>query len=682
MSASGEIDPRLASILTYPGNHECQECLAPDPEWSSVNLGILLCIRCAGCHRSLGTHISTVKSLTLDAWNDTQIQTLGSIGNKSAREAWEPRIPLGFNRPTSEDPDFYRQQWIRTKYLDKSFCRAEDLRDEELSAAAAAEISDSEEAFEESDEEDNTSSSGPGSTSSVNSPKVSDSEVKEAPKPTENNKASSGVTKHSQIVYSGYLLKQSPHKRNWKNRWFVLTPQRLYYYKTPNSTFPIRSLHLLETSVLLPKHPEQLLEGGQNQKKIYTFQLLTPSRNFLLNAEKDSEMFKWVCSIRAAILRLKSQDQLDGDGKPSCQEYSGVLEKEGGKFKSWRKRFVHLDSTGAIHYYKDKETKTSGGKEQGSLSLKNVFEFNQLPSRGSRSRILVLKTDSRTWFFHALDEDSFQGWTKAFENAISSLNGNSQSSTDLLDTTPIDLNKSVQTVENQSILFQGYLAKQGQKVKNWKRRYFVLMSRGQNLDYLSLHTASADSQPDGHDASSSAKSDGTATSDEDESLVSETTTSESAFVTEKSESSSTTSTENNSSSSSTEPVNKSRRRFLFSWKKPLAVISARSAGRTKNWREENILLVYYRSRGDAKPDGVIAIPKDSTVSVATENLVIPESQPQHALQLCVPGRTFYFSAEEEAEIEDWIAAIQKAVESIPATSTPTTTATPETTTDD
>ncbi len=40
-----------------------------EPEWASINLGILICLECSGVHRSLGTHISKVRSLTLDKWD-------------------------------------------------------------------------------------------------------------------------------------------------------------------------------------------------------------------------------------------------------------------------------------------------------------------------------------------------------------------------------------------------------------------------------------------------------------------------------------------------------------------------------------------------------------------------------------------------------------------------------------
>lgn len=43
------------------------------PRWASWNLGIFLCIRCAGIHRNLGVHISKVRSVNLDTWTPEQV---------------------------------------------------------------------------------------------------------------------------------------------------------------------------------------------------------------------------------------------------------------------------------------------------------------------------------------------------------------------------------------------------------------------------------------------------------------------------------------------------------------------------------------------------------------------------------------------------------------------------------
>jgi stromal membrane-associated protein len=45
-----------------------------DPRWASWNIGVFVCIQCSGVHRSIGTHISKVKSADLDTWNPDQIE--------------------------------------------------------------------------------------------------------------------------------------------------------------------------------------------------------------------------------------------------------------------------------------------------------------------------------------------------------------------------------------------------------------------------------------------------------------------------------------------------------------------------------------------------------------------------------------------------------------------------------
>lgn len=58
-------DDVLTILREIPGNNTCAECNAPDPDWASLNLGVLMCIECSGVHRNLGVHISKVNFFIL-----------------------------------------------------------------------------------------------------------------------------------------------------------------------------------------------------------------------------------------------------------------------------------------------------------------------------------------------------------------------------------------------------------------------------------------------------------------------------------------------------------------------------------------------------------------------------------------------------------------------------------------
>ncbi|CAL5346422.1 unnamed protein product [Camellia sinensis] len=115
---------RLKDLLVQSDNRSCADCGAPDPKWASANIGVFICLKCCGVHRSLGTHISKVLSVTLDEWSDDEIDAMIEVGgNASANSIYEAFIPQGYTKPGPESGHEERAKFIRSKYELQEFLK-------------------------------------------------------------------------------------------------------------------------------------------------------------------------------------------------------------------------------------------------------------------------------------------------------------------------------------------------------------------------------------------------------------------------------------------------------------------------------------------------------------------------------------------------------------------------------
>lgn len=115
---------RLKDLLVLRENRVCADCNAPDPKWASANIGVFICLKCCGVHRSLGTHISKVLSVTLDEWSDDEIEAMIEVGgNASANSIYEAYIPEGVSKPRPDASHEQRSKFIRSKYELQEFLK-------------------------------------------------------------------------------------------------------------------------------------------------------------------------------------------------------------------------------------------------------------------------------------------------------------------------------------------------------------------------------------------------------------------------------------------------------------------------------------------------------------------------------------------------------------------------------
>lgn len=67
----------------------CADCNAPNPKWASINRGVVVCDECCSVHRSLGRHISYIRSLHSTNWPPAVREMLSTLVRKGSNSIWE-----------------------------------------------------------------------------------------------------------------------------------------------------------------------------------------------------------------------------------------------------------------------------------------------------------------------------------------------------------------------------------------------------------------------------------------------------------------------------------------------------------------------------------------------------------------------------------------------------------------
>lgn len=129
------VHPEQQSVIDelVARNSACADCGQAPSEWVSINIGCFLCIECSGIHRSLGVHVSKVRSLTLDSWEMPLLLLLRDyLGNDVINSIWEHTVPPGWTKPAATASHDEKLKWVKAKYHFHGFAEFSDLHSHEI----------------------------------------------------------------------------------------------------------------------------------------------------------------------------------------------------------------------------------------------------------------------------------------------------------------------------------------------------------------------------------------------------------------------------------------------------------------------------------------------------------------------------------------------------------------------
>jgi stromal membrane-associated protein len=129
-SGAKSADPRvnearwkvLEGLLKLDANRICADCGARGPRWASTMFGVFICIKCSGMHRSMGTHVSRVKSVSQDFWSEDEVDKMVDTGN-SLNEKLEAKC-RSRDKIRQGCTDSEREYFIRQKYEHLSYAES------------------------------------------------------------------------------------------------------------------------------------------------------------------------------------------------------------------------------------------------------------------------------------------------------------------------------------------------------------------------------------------------------------------------------------------------------------------------------------------------------------------------------------------------------------------------------
>ncbi|KAM6150210.1 arf-GAP with Rho-GAP domain, ANK repeat and PH domain-containing protein 2 [Erethizon dorsatum] len=414
-------------------NRSCADCKAPDPDWASINLCVVICKKCAGQHRSLGPKDSKVRSLKMDAsiWSNELIELFIVIGNKRANDFWAGNLQKD-EELHMDSPVEKRKSFITQKYREGKFRKTllASLTKEELNKALCAAVVKPDVletmALLFSGADVMCATGDPvHSTPYLLAKKAGQSLQMEflyhnkfSDFPQHDIHSDTGLSQEpAQATFLCDFLYQAPASASkissekkileeTNKKWCVLEGGFLSYYENDKSTTPNGTINISEV-ICLAIHKEDFY---LNTGPVFIFEIYLPSeRVFLFGAETSQAQRKWTETIAKHFVPFVAENLTEADYDLIGQ----LFYKDCHALDQWRKGWFAMDKSSlrfCLHMQEAQEDR---------MHLRRLQELttSTMVQNGEKMDVLFLVEKGRTLYIHGHTKLDFTVWHTAIEKA-------------------------------------------------------------------------------------------------------------------------------------------------------------------------------------------------------------------------------------------------------------------------
>ncbi|XP_061620373.1 arf-GAP with Rho-GAP domain, ANK repeat and PH domain-containing protein 2 isoform X2 [Phyllopteryx taeniolatus] len=411
-------------------NRSCADCRAAQPEWASVNLGVVICKKCAGQHRSLGPNISKVRSLKLDSsiWSNELVELFLEVGNQKANGFWAANLPPEeeLHGGASAEP---RATFTRRKYRERKYRRVlEGLHDSERlnKALCAAVVSPDvlrtvELVFSGADVM--CATGDPTCTTPyllaqragqrLQMEFLHQNRLLVFPRLDPRSQKTS--PSEASPFMDGFLYISPGHGRtppdrrkgdDMARRWCTLEGGFLTYYESTQSPTPVGRVAVSDVVSLVISNAETMTGAGA----VFTVEVyLRSARSLVIGAETQETRRDWIQALTKCLV----PPQAEGLVQKDSELIGRLLYKEGHDLYHWRTGWFVLAGS-VLHF-------GSGDEEgdQDALHLKQLQELTVTTHTEGEEKIqvLLMVESGRTIYIHGFNTMDFALWHSAITQA-------------------------------------------------------------------------------------------------------------------------------------------------------------------------------------------------------------------------------------------------------------------------